>query len=75
VGALKAEFYTNTKRRMVFLRNVIFANNAKLNKLGSVSSITPFYGQSTLGKKKEWCRFKKRSAIISPQNIQEMDRK
>jgi Fe-S oxidoreductase len=39
VGALKAEFLYQYQKANGFFFEIIFANNAKLNKLGSVSSI------------------------------------
>jgi Fe-S oxidoreductase len=65
VGALKAEFLYHTKRRMVFSRN-FFANNAKLNKLGSVfPALTNFMVNQPLVKKRNGCRFKREVPLLA----------
>jgi hypothetical protein len=50
VAALKSEFYTNTKKRTVF-HCEIKSNNAKLNQLGSIPSLTNFIVNQSFVKK------------------------
>jgi Fe-S oxidoreductase len=69
VAALKSEFYTNTKE-WFSLRNKIFANNAKLNKLGSIFPALTNYGQSTSGKKRDGRSFKREVPLLAPKHFE-----